>query len=162
MTENPSLYRSPAGEKAVMAFYDAVLAAWPVPYTTQMVETRYGDTFVISSGDPTNPPMILLHGGTSNAVSWAGDVAAYAKQYHVHAVDQIGDPGRSAPTRPPLEGSAFADWLDDVRMGLNVACVTLVGLSQGGWIALKYSTTYPDRVAALVLLTPGGIMPHNE
>ncbi len=161
MTASKSLYRSSAGEKAIMDFYNKVLANWQVDYDTVTVETRYGETFVIASGDPANPAILLLHGGTSNATSWAGDVAVYAEHFRVYAVDQIGDPGRSAPTRPSFESDAFAEWLDDVRIGLKLEKMMLVGLSQGGWIALKYAITYPVHVSALVLLTPGGIAPHN-
>lgn len=34
-----------------------------------------------------------------------------------------------------------------------------MGISQGGWIALKYATVQPERVAKLVLLSPAGIVP---
>ena len=53
-----TLYKTPAGEKVVMDFYDAALARWPVPYTTLNLDTRYGRTFVIASGDPAAPPQL--------------------------------------------------------------------------------------------------------
>ena len=43
-----SIYKTPEGERAVMGLYDQMLARWPVPYTTAMLPTRHGDTFVIS------------------------------------------------------------------------------------------------------------------
>lgn len=65
-----SIYTSPAGEDAVMALYNAVLTRWPVPYTTMHLPTRHGTTFVISSGDHTDPPLVLLHGAGTNATRW--------------------------------------------------------------------------------------------
>ncbi|MBL8133464.1 MAG: alpha/beta hydrolase [Anaerolineae bacterium] len=154
-------YRSEAGRQALMEFYDRVLARWPVAYQTLMVETRFGETHVIASGDPLNPPLILLHGATSNAATWAGDVAAYAAAYRVYAVDLVGEPGKSAPTRPPYEGADLTDWLEEVRIGLQIGPVMLIGLSLGGWMTLKYAIAYPQNVAAMVLLTPAGLVAPN-
>lgn len=54
------LYKSAAGERAVMAHYAEVLAHWPVPHERIIIGTRHGDTFVIVSGEPTAPPLVLL------------------------------------------------------------------------------------------------------
>ncbi|MBX3082378.1 MAG: alpha/beta fold hydrolase [Anaerolineae bacterium] len=154
-----TLYKSLAGEQTVMAMYDAALKNWTAPYTTHTVPTRHGDTFVVASGDAHAPSLILLHGAGSNAAVWAGDVRDYAARYRVYAVDLIGEAGKSAPNRPTWESPAFAEWLDDVLHGLGVQQVTLVGISQGAWTALKYAVYAPERVDRLVLLTPGGIVP---
>ena len=154
-----SLYKTPEGEREVMAIYTAALKNWSAPSTTQMVSTRHGDAFVIASGAATSPALILLHGAGSNSAIWAGEAGLYSRSYRVYAVDLPGEPGRSAPNRPPWDGPAFADWLADVLNGLGVERATLVGISQGAWIALKFAVTQPERVDRLVLLTPGGIVP---
>jgi pimeloyl-ACP methyl ester carboxylesterase len=151
-------YRSPQGEKAVMAFYDSVLARWPVPFETFYIDTRIGRTFVIASGKKTAPPLVLLHGSTSNSLTWAGDVAAYSRHYRVYAVDTPGEPGKSEPNRHPWNGPAYGEWLEDILDNLGINKVVLVGLSEGGWLALKLATARPQRVNKLVLLTPGGVV----
>lgn len=90
-------FKSPEGEKAIMTFYDSMLAQWPVPYETHQIDTGLGPTFVIASGEKTAPPLMLLHGSTSNSLTWAGDVAAYSRYYRVYAVDTPGEPGKSPP-----------------------------------------------------------------
>jgi pimeloyl-ACP methyl ester carboxylesterase len=140
-----------------MDFYDSVLAQWPVPYETINLDTRIGNTFAIACGDKSSPPMILLHGSTSNSVTWAGDIAAYSQHYRVYAVDTPGEPGRSAPNRPPWDSPAYTEWLEDVLDTLQIQRAVLVGLSEGGWLAIKFATYQPARVAKLVLLTPGGV-----
>jgi pimeloyl-ACP methyl ester carboxylesterase len=154
-----AIYKSPAGESAVMAQYDALLAHWPVPCTTQEVPSRNGDTFVIASGDASAPPLLLLHGAGSNSAMWAGDVAAYSRRCRVVAVDLLGEPGKSAPVRPDWHGPAYVEWLGDVLDALQIERTSFIGLSQGGWTALKFATARPERVDKLVLLTPGGITP---
>tara|TARA_B100001964_G_C14144114_1_gene558856 strand:- start:63 stop:305 length:243 start_codon:yes stop_codon:yes gene_type:complete len=61
-----SIYKSPAGEKAIKDHYNSVLANWPVPKDELSVPTRHGRTFIIACGDETAPPLILLHGSGSN------------------------------------------------------------------------------------------------
>ncbi len=154
-----SIYKSRAGERAIMAWYDAALAHWPVPYEALNVPTRHGDTFVLVCGKESGMPLILLHGAGTNSAMWAGDVAAYSRRYRVYAVDLPGEPGKSAPNRPAWEGPAYAEWLAGVLDALKVEKATLLGLSQGGWAALKFAVYQPRRVESLVLLNPGGIAP---
>jgi pimeloyl-ACP methyl ester carboxylesterase len=153
------LYKSPEGEKEVMALYDKVLARWPVPSETLNISTRHGNTFVIVSGNKSASPLILLHGACSNAVSWIGEVEAYSKYFRTLAVDIPGEPGKSAPNRPSWNSPAYAEWLEDLLNGLNISRASLLGLSQGGWTALKFATYHPERVEKLVLLTPAGVTP---
>ncbi|MBX3064067.1 MAG: alpha/beta fold hydrolase [Anaerolineae bacterium] len=161
MDQSP-LYNTPAGEALVMALYDAVLQNWMVPSQTQMVSTRCGKTFVIASGDPFAPPVVLLHGAGGNSAMWAGDVADYASQFRVYAVDLPGEAGKSTPNRPPWAGAAFGEWLEDVLNALNVEQASLVGISQGGWAALKFAVMMPERVTKLVLIAPAGIVPDRR
>jgi pimeloyl-ACP methyl ester carboxylesterase/ribosomal protein S18 acetylase RimI-like enzyme len=142
-----------------MALYDSVLARWPVPYEALNIPTRHGDTFVIASGAGSAPPLVLLHGAASNSAIWAGDVAEYSRHHRVYAVDLIGEPGKSAPNRPDWNGPAYAEWLADVFDALKLERATLIGISQGGWTALKFTTSKPERVEKLVLLCPGGVTP---
>lgn len=154
---NPVLYRSEAGMNEVMGFYDGILGHWPVAHQEITVPTRYGDTFVIACGDASAPPLVLLHGASSNAVSWIAEAAVYSRHFRVYAVDIIGEPGRSAPARPPWTGPAYLEWLEDVLDGLKLQRTSLLAISQGAWIALKFATGHPERVQKLVLLTPAGI-----
>ncbi len=156
---NASLYKSAAGERAVMSTYDAALQNWSVPFTTQTIPTRYGSTFVIASGEETAPPLILLHGAGGNSTIWAGDVGQFCRRYRVYAIDLVGEAGKSAATRPEWDSPAFAEWLQDVMEGLQLQQAALVGVSQGAWTALKFAVTAPHRVSRLVLIAPGGIIP---
>jgi pimeloyl-ACP methyl ester carboxylesterase len=152
-----SIYKSPAGERAVKERYQAFLKYWPVPNEQLRVPTGAGETFVIASGQPNAPPLVLLHGSGFNSVSWMGDVATWAQNFRVYAVDIIGHPGFSAPTRPPYDSDAYAQWLDDVLTPLGPGKYSIVGISLGGWIATDFAIRRPDRVERLVLLCPGGI-----
>lgn len=152
-------YRSPAGYEAVMALYDRAMEQWPVAYERMSVATRHGDTFVLAWGEVDRPALVLLHGAGTNSAIWAGDAAEYGRHFRVYAVDLIGEAGKSAANRPAWDGPAYCEWLEDVLAGLGVDKATLLGISQGGWCALKFAVTHPDRVERLVLLCPGGVVP---
>lgn len=153
------LYKTREGERIVKELYAAALRRWSVPSTTRLVPTRQGDTFVIASGEPAAPALILLHGAGSNSAIWAAEVADYCRRYRVYAVDLPGEAGNSAPNRPDWNSPAFAEWLEDVLNALRVEHAALVGISQGAWTALKFAVAAPRRVDHLALLTPGGIVP---
>jgi pimeloyl-ACP methyl ester carboxylesterase len=151
------IYKTEAGGREILRRYEQTLADWPVPAEHRRVPTREGDTFVLTSGPTEAPPLLLLHGSGSNAAMWMGDVTAWAQHFRVHAVDMIGEPGLSAPSRPPLGSTAYALWLDDVLDHLGLERTAIVGASLGGWLALDYATRRPDRVESLALLCPGGV-----
>ena len=76
--------------------------------------TRHGETFVVVCGPPSAPPMLLLHGSGANAAMWLAEIESWAARFRIYAVDVIGEPGFSAPSRPSLASDAYALWMDDV------------------------------------------------
>lgn len=155
------LYSSDSGKRAVQERYRHFLDRWPVPGEQVIVPTRQGDTFVISCGPPDAPPLVLLHGSVTNSAIWLGDVTAYARNFRVHAVDIIGEPGLSAPSRPPMESDAYARWLQDVLDFLRIRRASFVAVSLGAWMALDYATRCPGNVDRLALLAPSGLGPQR-
>jgi pimeloyl-ACP methyl ester carboxylesterase len=151
------LYRSEDGRAQVHADYRSVLGAWPVPHEEIQVPTCQGETFVVACGPADAPAVVLLHGGAANSAMWIRNVQTWARVFRVHAVDIIGEPGFSAPSRPALSSDAYARWMDDVLAGLRLPRASFVGASFGGLLALDYAIRRPASVRALVLLAPAGI-----
>lgn len=157
-----SIFKSPQGRQAILDAYDSILARWPIPYRTHLVPTRHGETFVLTCGNENALPLVLLHGSVSNSAMWIGDVATYSPYFRICAIDFPGEPGRSQAIRFDLSGSESIEWMDDVLKGLGIERATLLGISQGGWMAIKYASQYPQRVDKLVLLCPGGVAPEKQ
>jgi pimeloyl-ACP methyl ester carboxylesterase len=151
------IFTSPAAEAEVRADYDSILGEWPVSHTEMVVPTRLGQTNVLSCGPAGATDLVLLHGAGTHAMSWVYDIAAYARLFRTHVVDTPGDPGRSDPVRAGWRTPAYAEWLSDVLDGLGIGQTHLVGISQGGWNALRFAGTFPTRLHSLVLLTPAGV-----
>ncbi len=151
------IYKSEAGRKAVQKAYAQFLQNWPVSFSQEYVPTREGDTHVLICGDTSLPPLLLLHGSMGNAAAWALDVTEWSQHYCLYIIDMIGEPGLSAPVRPPLNSDAYALWLDDVLEALKLDHISLVGESLGGWLALDYAIRRSEKIKALALLVPGGV-----
>lgn len=151
------IYNTEEGGRALVARYRRLLGRWPVPSERLQLPTSQGETFVMASGPKDAPPIVLLHGAGANALFWMRDVAAWSRHFRVYAVDIIGEPGLSAPSRPPLESDLYAKWLNEVLDALGIARAKIVGVSFGGWLALDFATRHPERTEKLVLLCPGGV-----
>ncbi|MEV0374511.1 alpha/beta fold hydrolase [Streptomyces sp. NPDC050636] len=152
-----TIYKSEAGASEIQRRYQEVLRTWPVPAEHVRVPTREGETFVLVSGPIDAPPLLLLHGSGANTAAWRDDITSWSRHFRTYALDLIGEPGLSAPSRPPLASDAHALWLDDVLEGLGITSASIVGMSLGGWLALDYATRRPERVTRLALLCPGGL-----
>lgn len=152
-----AIYKSIEGERLVLERYQAFLKYWPVPNQQVRVPTSQGETFVVISGPENAPALLLLHGGMMNSSMWMGEITAFARFFRVYCIDMIGEPGLSAPVRPPLASNAYAVWLDDVLSHLAVTRASMLGISLGGWLALDYAIRRPERVERVAVLCPGGI-----
>jgi pimeloyl-ACP methyl ester carboxylesterase len=151
-----SAFKTPQGEAAFRAAYDAAMKLWPVPYEEVEVPSRFGLTHVIVSGPADAPPLVLLHGYMATSAMWAPNVADFSTAYRVYAIDVMGQPSQSIPTQPIRNADDYAVWLAETLDGLHVDRICLVGQSYGGWLALNFALAAADRVQKLVLLSPGG------
>ena len=153
------VFKSGEGRRLILDHYRTLLQHVDFAYKESFHDTRYGETYVLESGSAALPPLLLLHGSTSNSAAWFGDIGALARHFHVYSVDLIGDAGHSAPVRPDLRAGGYALWLRDLYAALGLRSAGLMGISLGAWIALDFTTRNPELVRQLVLLAPAGLAP---
>jgi pimeloyl-ACP methyl ester carboxylesterase len=154
-----SIFKTPEGKREVLSRYDELLTLWPQPYQHFTVPTTFGNTFVIASGQEGGPAVVLLHGSATNSAMWMADAAVLGASYRVYAIDIIGEPGKSAESRPNMDTAVYAAWLAEVFISLGIRSAAVIGNSLGGWMALSLAAQMPERVSALVLLAPSGLAP---
>lgn len=152
-----AIFKSAQAARDVIGVYRETLTYWPVPHSHLALPTRQGETFVVACGPEHAPPLLLLHGSQANSASWIPYVSMLAQRFRVYAIDLIGEAGLSAPSRPPLDSDAYALWLDDVMLALQVPRAALAGISLGAWMALDFAIRRPARVERLALFCPPGI-----
>jgi pimeloyl-ACP methyl ester carboxylesterase len=130
------------------------MALWPVPFEHRDVETAFGSTHVIVSGDETAPPLVLFHCALMTSAIWSPIIGDLAGSHRAYAVDVLGDFGRSVPTSPPASPTALAGWLGETLDRLGLSEVDLLGWSFGGFVATNFAVQAPGRVRRLGLLAP--------
>src|SRR5438094_40669 len=99
--------------------------------TVGNVETSY-----LSAGN--GKPAIFLHGAGAGAVTWYPSIGNIARGLQVIAPDIVGY-GESGKPDAPYDRPYFSKWLKNFLNELNIPKAHIVGLSQGGAIALQFA-----------------------
>jgi pimeloyl-ACP methyl ester carboxylesterase len=113
------------------------------------------DLYYRVEGD--GPAVVFCHGRASTHVSWCHQVVALRDRYTCITYDIRGFGRSTEQAHEP----GFAAHCDDIQglldhLGLDKAF--LVGQSMGGFGALQFALTFPQRVMGLVLTsTPAGV-----
>lgn len=105
--------------------------------------------------------VIFLHGagaGASGYSNFKGNYPVFAEAgCRVIVPDLLGYGLSSKPDIPMYDLDFFVAGLKGLVDALGLGRVTLLGNSLGGAVALGYALDYPDEVARLILMAPGGV-----
>lgn len=107
-------------------------------------------------------PVILLHAATGSSRVWEYQIPAFtAAGYRVIAFDRRGW-GRteinSADPQRPLEMRSAADDLLGLLDQLHLDRVHVIGTAAGGFVALDFALSHPERLRSLVVANSiGGV-----
>ena len=107
----------------------------------------------------SGPAVVLLHGSGGNRATWFQQVVDLALDFTVVVVEARGA-GRSTDVAVQSGPVAGARDLEAVRRELGIERWHVVGHSLGGWTALRYAATEPDRTSSCVVLNAvAGVFP---
>jgi pimeloyl-ACP methyl ester carboxylesterase len=111
--------------------------------------TSSAGLFYEASG--TGDAVVLVHAFSVDRRMWAPQIALLERRFRVVRYDLRGHGKSDGP------GSPYAphDDLRSVLDALGIGKATLIGLSAGSTLAIDFAIAYPDRVARLVLASPG-------
>lgn len=101
-------------------------------------------------------PVICLHGASAGGITWYPSIGPISKNFHVIVPDIVGY-GESDKPDAPYDRAYFSAWLKEFLSALNISKAHVVGLSQGGAIALQFVLDNPDMVDKLVLVDAGAL-----
>ena len=113
---------------------------------------------IVEHGEPTAPPVLLLHGWGCSAFTWRFLAPAVsAAGWRAVAVDLRGHGLSDRPADPALyTRDALATQLESVMDALGIARAPIIAHSMGGMVAMTVALRSPARVARLALFAPVG------
>lgn len=155
------MFKSEAGKKEILSLYDAKLAELKIDYTYKTVETSFGKTNIIVTGNPKNPPLIIVHGSNGCAPIGLETYPNLSKKYQVFAVDVLAQPNKSDTTLLSIKDNSHGKWLNEVITKLNLESVVLAGFSLGGLVILKTLLVDESKVKEVFLAAPAFIVNGN-
>jgi pimeloyl-ACP methyl ester carboxylesterase len=100
-------------------------------------------------------PLVVLAGGAARHPAYLGDLGGLDTAYPL-VVPHLRGVGETPMPADPTRGSFWrqAEDVERLREHLGLDRLLLAGHSAGSRIAVSYAVQFPDRVAALVLITP--------
>jgi 2-hydroxy-6-oxonona-2,4-dienedioate hydrolase len=152
------VFKSEAARERIAGWYDRFLARANVPVEHQTVATIHGPSHVLLAGDPSQAPLVCLHGALASSAHLLGELRPLVERYRLGLVDVPGQSVRAPEVRLPLTDDSFPRWLLEVLDGLGLGDIHLLGVSWGGNVAWRTAALAPDRVRRLVLMVPAGFV----
>jgi pimeloyl-ACP methyl ester carboxylesterase len=104
-------------------------------------------------------PIVLLHAATGSSRVWEYQIPAFtAAGYRVITYDRRGFGKTTLDPAGPQPGTG-ADDLQNLMNRLRIDRFHLVGTAAGGFVALDYALSFPERLRSLVIANSiGGVM----
>lgn len=107
--------------------------------------------------DVGSGPSVVLIPGIHGRWEWMRPtVEALAARCRVLTTSLAGDPGSGAHIDPARGFDSYVDQIDRLRAEAGLDGVALLGVSYGGYIALRYAAARPAFVTALVIASSPG------
>ncbi|WP_179020187.1 alpha/beta fold hydrolase [Winogradskyella forsetii] len=144
-------FKSKEGKEKIITLYNQKLNDLNIEYLEESIETKFGVTNVIITGNVENPPLLLIHGTGGCAPLILESFPNLSSTYCVYAIDVIAQPNKSAENRLDMKSLDYGEWLTEIIILLGLKAVTLVGFSFGGFISLK-TLEFSDRLIKHVFL----------
>ncbi|WP_178988719.1 alpha/beta fold hydrolase [Winogradskyella schleiferi] len=154
-------FKSKEGKEKILSLYNQKLNDLNIDYSEESVETKFGATNVIITGNTKNPPLLLIHGTGGCAPLILESFPNLSSKYCVYAIDVLAQPNKSAENRFDMKSLEYGEWLTEVIILLGLNDVTLVGFSFGGLISLKTLELNERLIKHVYLIAPVYIVNGN-
>ena len=133
----------------------------PATLRSRFVMAGNVKTHYTESGDD-GPVIVGLHGGGSGSSGESGMgplMPGLGEQFRYIAPDSVGGYGLTDVDAPvPYGVQSRVEHLEDFADALCLDRFSIMGNSQGAWVAAKYATLHPDRIEKMILVASGTIV----
>ena len=152
-----SIYKSQIGREKSLELYDRQLTKLGSSFSDVYVNTSFGKTHIIETGNDKGVPLLVFHGGNSTSAYNLLMCQFLLDDFHIYAVDIIGHPGKSDEVCLSHRGYDYGKWASEVIDKLGYEKIACFGGSFGGGVLAKLLCVSPQKVRKAVLVVPAGI-----
>lgn len=156
-----SLFKSEQGKNEILQLYDKKLESLELDYEYKTINTSFGNTNIIVTGNKENPPIIIVHGSNGCAPVALETYMDLIDSFSVYAVDVLAQPNKSAETRLSMKDDSYGQWMNEIIEELDLNEVTLAGFSFGGLVILKTLINNENRIKEVFLSAPAYVVNGN-
>lgn len=127
------------------------------PHTIGYIDAGGYRTRYLEAGTRNQPTVILLHGTAGSVENFSANIAAYADEFHVVAIDMAGC-GWTDRVTGQMTPKLWSEHVLAAMEALNIESASFVGVSLGSWVAVRLAQDHPGRVNGIVMVAPVGII----
>lgn len=151
------IYKSEKGKEAILSLYDKQLKRVDETCEDIYIDTSFGITHLIETGNKSGSPLLVFHGGNATTAYNLLACNFLMKDFHIYAVDTIGHPGKSAEVSLSPNNYDYGKWAAEVIEKLGYENISCFGGFFGAGIIAKTMCVAPDKMKKVVLYVPSGI-----
>lgn len=156
-----SLFKSEEGKQEILDLYETKLAQLNIEYQYKEVQSSFGKTNVIVTGESHLPPLVIIHGSNACAPIALEVYANLSSSFQVYAIDVLAQPNKSAETRLSMNDDSYGKWMTEVMELLQLKNITMAGFSLGGLLILKTLEYNEKNIKEVFLTAPAYIVNGN-
>lgn len=116
------------------------------------IKTRY-----VQAGPEDGPPLLMVHGTGGSWECFCANLATFSKTFNCYAFDTLGA-GFSDKPDVDYEIPMYVKHVNDFMRAVGIGKASIIGVSLGAWIAVRFALTYPEKIQSLVLVSAAGLI----
>jgi pimeloyl-ACP methyl ester carboxylesterase len=153
-----NLYKNEQAKTAIMSLYEEKLKSLQIDYEEIDVNTSFGKTRIIKTGNESGKLIVLFHGINAGAPLTLEAVKDLRKDYLLFAIDTIGQATMSDENRINIKDNSYAIWAEEVLSQLRIKEAFFIGISYGAYILQKLVKYKPVIVKKCIFVVPSGLV----
>ena len=156
-----SIYKNKKAKTDLMNLYDKKLKELKIDVTNIDVDTKFGKTRVVKTGNSKGKRIVMFHGYNAGAPITLEAIKGVLDKYCFYVVETLGQATKSEETIINIKDNSFALWANEVLEELEIKKANVIGISYGAFIVEKLMIYKPHRLEKCILVVPSGIVNGN-
>ncbi|MDD3742394.1 MAG: alpha/beta hydrolase [Lentimicrobiaceae bacterium] len=153
-----SSFNMPQGNKELKKILQIEQDELPLNFECLDIESSFGNTSVLVTGQENKPPLVLIY-GTNGCASFALDIVIRLKDdFRIFVIDRMEQSSLNPETILSMMDESYGQWMYEVLAWLNIRNALLLGISFGGFISWKTLLLDERHISMGIFIVPAGFV----